>query len=794
MVAERILFRLLPLVALLGLALRLRSSVSPAVSHHGLQETSHFGQMVGVSGVGRSLLQDDENDKHSEDEVALLVMKLNRSSLLPLPVLSEQRCAPTKGVWCAQFHGQTPAPRYLPKYYNKPCPNNCSGVGVCHAEYGMCFCPAGYGGPDCAAPRKRPCAHMGTDKRDAGWHNLTTWSHTRCAGVCDDDIAMCYCPPDTKYGRKEAPPGSPLGSPPLQAGRPLFMCTPGTDSEGRKVEWGGTPFPDMFGPAGWCNADKPNFTCPCRLDGLHGPLCDVVSEQVCPNQCSGRGRCNQGFCACQQGWYGVDCALRREGVAAEEQGLELLTKQPWLPAVRTHIVATEDPPLTPVRRRPYVYVYDMKPEYGSDLLQYRIEGSHCVYRTFKTDNTPDWVGYNAYSTEPVLHELFLASEHRTLDPEEADFFFVPVNVGCMLDVYGWNEVPRWPKDVHGPRSHGLSLMQREAQRWLNATFPWFARRGGRDHIWFNPHDEGACYVWKDVWPGVMLSHWGRTDFPHLSHTAYGQDNYSMSLQHPEHPGDWLDHTSRTHPCFDPKKDLVIPAFKPPRHYHKSPYLGAPPPAAGRDIFAFFMGDLRMQPGRDPDCIYSRCIRQTLYNLSISNHWKEAHAIWYGERKDVAGSGEDYSELLARSTFCFVLPGDGWSPRLEDAVLHGCIPVIIMDDVQVVFESIIDVEQFSVRILQRDIPNVVDILKRIPPTTVKTMQEKLHKVWHRFRFLGLRMARAEARKLLEAHQERAGGSAPRHPGAEYSIHAQDDAFDTLMQWLYSRIPSVHSGSG
>ena len=27
-------------------------------------------------------------------------------------------------------------------------------------------------------------------------------------------------------------------------------------------------------------------------------------------------------------------------------------------------------------------------------------------------------------------------------------------------------------------------------------------------------------------------------------------------------------------------------------------------------------------------------------------------------------------------------GDGWSPRWEDAVLHGCVPVVIMDDVQV----------------------------------------------------------------------------------------------------------------
>lgn len=34
---------------------------------------------------------------------------------------------------------------------------------------------------------------------------------------------------------------------------------------------------------------------------------------------------------------------------------------------------------------------------------------------------------------------------------------------------------------------------------------------------------------------------------------YPTDNYSFSLEHHTHPGDWLDLTSRTHPCYDPKK-------------------------------------------------------------------------------------------------------------------------------------------------------------------------------------------------------------------------------------------------
>lgn len=37
---------------------------------------------------------------------------------------------------------------------------------------------------------------------------------------------------------------------------------------------------------------------------------------------------------------------------------------------------------------------------------------------------------------------------------------------------------------------------------------------------------------------------------------------------------------------------------------------------------------------------------------------------------------NYHEDIANSTFCGVLPGDGWSGRMEDSVLQGCIPVVI----------------------------------------------------------------------------------------------------------------------
>jgi len=52
--------------------------------------------------------------------------------------------------------------------------------------------------------------------------------HYPPSGICDDDIAMCYCPPETKYGHVFAPEGSPPGTPPIKRGRPLYMCNPST--------------------------------------------------------------------------------------------------------------------------------------------------------------------------------------------------------------------------------------------------------------------------------------------------------------------------------------------------------------------------------------------------------------------------------------------------------------------------------------------------------------------------------------------------------------------------------------
>ena len=39
------------------------------------------------------------------------------------------------------------------------CPAGGCGPGNCHFGLGLCMCPAGWSGPTCAQPQKRPCTN-----------------------------------------------------------------------------------------------------------------------------------------------------------------------------------------------------------------------------------------------------------------------------------------------------------------------------------------------------------------------------------------------------------------------------------------------------------------------------------------------------------------------------------------------------------------------------------------------------------------------------------------------------------
>ena len=81
------------------------------------------------------------------------------------------------------------------------------------------------------------------------------------------------------------------------------------------------------------------------------------------------------------------------------------------------------------------------------------------------------------------------------------------------------------------------------------------------------------------------------------------------------PRGWL-HLHKGHPCYDPKKDLVVPALKLTHHFGRSPLLFARP--RDRDTLLFFRGDV----GKYRLPCYSRGIRQRLYKLWVDEGWKD----------------------------------------------------------------------------------------------------------------------------------------------------------------------------
>ena len=116
---------------------------------------------------------------------------------------------------------------------------------------------------------------------------------------------------------------------------------------------------------------------------------------------------------------------------------------------------------------------------------------------------------------------------------------------------------------------------------------------------------------------------------------------------------------------------------------------APLPKRERRHLFYFNGVLGYKPMGGGDLAnYSFGLRQQLYAL-YGNAGSEVVVTDVKTPK--------YDEELSTSTFCGVLPGWGWSGRMEDAVLHGCIPVILQDGVHTPWESVLDTPSYALRV-------------------------------------------------------------------------------------------------
>ncbi|KAJ6698017.1 EXOSTOSIN HEPARAN SULFATE GLYCOSYLTRANSFERASE -RELATED [Salix purpurea] len=144
-------------------------------------------------------------------------------------------------------------------------------------------------------------------------------------------------------------------------------------------------------------------------------------------------------------------------------------------------------------------------------------------------------------------------------------------------------------------------------------------------------------------------------------------------------------------------------------------------ASKRSILAFFAGSMHG---------YLRPI--------LLQHWenKDPDMKIFGKLPKVKSRGKmNYIRYMQSSKYCICAKGyEVNSPRVVEAIFYECVPVIISDNFVPPFLEVLNWESFAVFVLEKDIPNLKNILLSIPEKKYRRMQMRVkrvqqHFLWH-----------------------------------------------------------------
>ncbi|KAL7122047.1 hypothetical protein ACP275_01G021400 [Erythranthe tilingii] len=166
------------------------------------------------------------------------------------------------------------------------------------------------------------------------------------------------------------------------------------------------------------------------------------------------------------------------------------------------------------------------------------------------------------------------------------------------------------------------------------------------------------------------------------------------------------------------KDVSLPetSIRSPQNLLRE--LGGKPPSQ-RKILAFFAGNmhgylrpilLKYWENKDPDMKIFGRIRKSKGEMS-------------------------YAQYMKSSKYCVCAKGfEVNSPRVVEAIFYECVPVIVSDNFVPPFFETLRWESFAVFVMEKDIPNLKNILSAIPKRRYVEMQRRVkmvqqHFLWH-----------------------------------------------------------------
>jgi hypothetical protein len=367
-----------------------------------------------------------------------------------------------------------------------------------------------------------------------------------------------------------------------------------------------------------------------------------------------------------------------------------------------------------------IYVYELPPDFNTNLLDPEVPRFYDCRESM-------------YGAEILIHEQLLQSPFRTMDPEAANLFYLPIYTSCFRSVRV-HYASRSLKERDGTLLRGRGSTVEEdlfhfvfsAIDYVAQEYPYWHRQQGRDHVLTFTHDFGACFTYHEEDTFKVE----RIQIQRALHNA-------ILLQY------FGDLKSS---CFQSRKDVVIPPFVFDKGVLAKRGGAANKPTAAKLTSVYFRGKIEFH-GEATRPGYSRGVRKRI----------NATYFTYPPNQNIAireGHSKYYLQELQNSKLCLAPPGYAlWTPRLTESVIVGCVPLIIGDDIELPFEWLVDYRSFAVRVSEGNAHKIEEIVDKIGNDALERKRIALQVHWRRFVY-----------------------NEPAEPG---------DAFDTIMQRLANR---------
>ncbi|KAG2488240.1 hypothetical protein HYH03_013231 [Edaphochlamys debaryana] len=366
--------------------------------------------------------------------------------------------------------------------------------------------------------------------------------------------------------------------------------------------------------------------------------CVQLTPYRCLNNCNERGTCYGGWCHCQEGYYGADCSLSLDSQGRPEQLAGMGFK--------------------PAPEGPRIYIYELPAR----------------FTTHKDLNKFD---------RPLFAHIWkriVSSGHRTLDPDEADYFYIPVDFRYMF-------------------SEAMLVLQ-----YVWTTWPHWNATGGARHLLLSTSDLGGC-------EGKQLMRIRNITAQSIWVTPWGLTR--------KHPRVWWPG------CHRPGLDIVIPIPAQTNQMLMTPLNPKIKPQE-RNITFYFAGKI-CGDNKDPrEDTSAWPICQTPTNPLYSAGQRQQVYFHHSKRPGykIVPRSRSYVQDMSTSKFCLAPTGGGHGKRQVLVARFGCIPVPITDFVLQPFEPELDWEAFSVTVKEADVPQMHETLAAIDDDRLKKMQKAL----------------------------------------------------------------------